>query len=111
MKLKHLLESFVFGVLFTFGLLLLLPVSGVVALIAGRLLSASSYVLFWRPWFGLDCANADSISDKLNCAGLGLSVDVLIYAATCFVFLTLWQRARPTKVLSSRGHSGTLGLG
>jgi hypothetical protein len=108
--MRRALGSFVFGVLFTFALLMLSSVSGAVGLIAVRLLSASSYVLFWRPWFGLDCANADSISDKLNCAGLMLAGDVLIYSAISFVLLTLITRFQEPDGTKSPGQVGNLGM-
>jgi hypothetical protein len=104
------LSSFVLGVVFTFELFVLSSVSGVVGSICLRLLSVSVYVLFWRPWFGLDCANADSISDKLKCAGLMLAIDVLVYSMICFGLLTLMRQLKgPSPIRSSAG-DGIFGL-
>jgi hypothetical protein len=107
--MKRALCSFVFGVLFTFALLMLSSVSGAVGVVAVRL-SVSSYVLFSRPWFGLDCANADSISDKLNCAGLMLAGDVLIYSALSFLLLTLIARFQESDGTKRTGQVGNLGI-
>ena len=54
----------------------------------------SAYILFWRPWFSWDCANADSISDKMSCGGVLLIINGLIAFGVIFVFLTLRSRLR-----------------
>ncbi len=57
--------------------------------------------LYWPSsflrWGGLDCPNADSIADKLTCAGIALTVDIFIYSALCFALLTrINERRRMT---------------
>ena len=71
----------------TFGFLLV-----VLVFIFSLILSA--YILSWRPWFGWDCANADSISDKMSCGGVLLVMNGLIASGFVFAFLTLRSRLR-----------------
>ena len=40
-----------------------------------------------------DCPNADSISEKLTCAGLAITINILIYSTVCFALLT-WRDKR-----------------
>lgn len=84
--------SFAFSVLFTLTLLLSSPISERVAHVSVWLLGFPAYLVFWRPWFGLDCANADAISDKLKCAGAMLALSVLFYWMIGFALLSLSRR-------------------
>ena len=54
----------------------------------------AAYILFWRPWFGWDCANADSISDKMSCGGVLLIMNGLIALGIVFAFLLLRSRLK-----------------
>ena len=87
------LWSFAFGCVFTFMLLMLSSVSQGVASKVIWLLLPGFFLLSWK-WPGLDCANADSISDKLNCAGAGLAANVLVYWAIGYVVLSLLARRK-----------------
>jgi len=74
----------------TFGFLLVLLVF-IFSLIP------SAYVLSLGGWFGWDCANADSISDKMSCGGALLIMNGLIAFGIVFAFLTLRSRLRQGK--------------
>jgi hypothetical protein len=54
----------------------------------------SAYILFWGSWFGWDCANADSISDKMSCGGTLLIMNGLIAFGVVLAFLTLRSQLR-----------------
>jgi hypothetical protein len=71
----------------TFGFLLVLLVF-IFSLIP------SAYILSSRPWFGWDCANADSISDKMSCGGVLLIMNGLIALGIVFAFLSLRSRLK-----------------
>jgi hypothetical protein len=95
--MKRALDSFAFGVLCS---LMLLALS----------LVTSSYALSCRPWFGLDCANADSIADKMTCGGLWLVISGLIFLWGSFAFVALRRRLRQGRQSDYVGRNGTLGL-
>lgn len=98
--------SFAFGCLFTFLLLMLESVSQGLALISVVWLLSPGFFLFSWKWLGFDCANADSIGDKLNCAWVGLAADVVIYSMICYVFLSLIRR--PKRPLEDMEYSGKI---
>jgi hypothetical protein len=56
----------------------------------------SAYILD-RPWFGWDCANADTISDKMSCGGVLLIMNGLIAFVVVFAFLKFRSRLRQGK--------------
>ena len=74
----------------TFGFLL-------VVLVFIFSLIPSAYILSWGPSFGWDCANADSISDKMSCGGVLLIMNGLIALGVVFAFLKLRSRIREGK--------------
>jgi hypothetical protein len=43
---------------------------------------------------GFDCANANSVAEKLNCAGLCLIIDVISYSLLIYAFLNFYGRRR-----------------
>jgi hypothetical protein len=100
--LKRALDSFVAACLFV----VLVPMLAwrisdwigqwgeAIELVVARPLSAPAYILFSRPWFGLDCFNADSVSDKMTCAGILLCMNVLLFSVIIFVLLTIVSRLR-----------------
>lgn len=50
------------------------------------------YILFWPirySVFGIDCANADKVSEKLNCGLIALSVDWFVLCIFSYVILML----------------------
>jgi len=105
----RVLFSFAFGCLFTFLLFVLLPITHGVPLISVVWLLSPGFFLFSLfsgKWFGFDCANADSIRDKLTCAWVGLAADVLIYSAICYVLL--WLIWRPKRPLENMEYSGKI---
>ena len=38
----------------------------------------------------LDCPNADSISDKLTCTGIAITINILLYSTLCYALL-VWR--------------------
>jgi hypothetical protein len=109
--MKRALCSLALGPLFTFLLLTLSPVDGIVGAITLRLLFISSYFGFGK-WFGVDCPNADSIADKLTCAWIMLAASALIYALIFYLasFL-IWRRKRKDEFIVEHNMAGpTLGI-
>jgi hypothetical protein len=93
-KLARLGLSFVGGIAITFFLVLL-----------GMLLTYRNIgfwllatLLYWpmdvmsRSGIGPDCANADLVSEKLNCIALSFGVDVIFYSLLVFLALTMRRR-------------------
>jgi hypothetical protein len=93
-KLARLGLSFVGGIAITFFLVLL-----------GMLLTYRNIgnwlfatLLYWpsdvmsRTGIGPDCANADLVSEKLDCIALSFGVDVIIYSLLVLLALTLFRR-------------------
>jgi hypothetical protein len=93
-KLARLGLSFVGGTAITFFLVLL-----------GTLLTYRNIgfwilatLLYWpmdvmsRIGIGPDCANADLVSEKLDCIALSFGVDVVFYSLLVFLALTMRRR-------------------
>ena len=93
-KLARLGLSFVGGTVFTFFLVLLS------VLLAYRNIGfwILAILLYWpmdvmsRTGLGPDCANANLVSEKLDCIALSFGVDVIFYSLLVFVALTLFRR-------------------
>ena len=104
--MKRAFFSLAFGFLFPPLLLVLSSVGEVIGSIGFGLLSIPAYVLFARKWFGIDCANADSIADKVHCAWMLIGADVILYAAICYVFAWLISRRKRQPVSAAEGVYG-----
>lgn len=112
--LKRALDSFVAACLFV----ILVPMLAwrvsdwigqwgeAIELVVAKLLSAPAYILFSRPWFGLDCFNADNISDKMSCAGILLCMNVLLFSVIIFVLLTIGSRLKTRKSIRQTATGG-----
>jgi hypothetical protein len=88
------LGSFAFGFLVTF---VSLALSG--SLEFARWLLIPGFVIADALGFlGVNCANADSIREKMFCSWVGLLVDVLLYGAICFLLVTFMKRNTQTRV-------------
>jgi len=91
--MRRLALSILLGLSFTV-LLFVLP-TGI-----GWQTSASLSLLFWPvyliswSWIGLDCPNANEISDKLNCVYIAFAVDILAYSILFYLFLWLVDKIR-----------------
>jgi hypothetical protein len=49
-------------------------------------------------FLGMHCITANSVSEKSTCAWLGLVANVVIYAAICFVVVTILKRNSRVRV-------------
>jgi len=93
-KLARLGLSFVGGIAITFFLVLL----GMLLTyrnIGNRLFAILLYGpmdVMARTGLGPDCANANLVSQKLDCIALSFGVDVIFYTLLVFLALTLIQR-------------------
>jgi len=93
-KLARLGLSFVGGTAISFFLVLL----GVLLTYRniGRFIFA--ILLYWpmdvmsRTGLGIDCANANLVSEKLDCIALSFGIDVTFYSLLLFLALTLFRR-------------------
>ena len=93
-KLARLGLSFVGGTAISFFLVLL----GVLLTYRniGRFIFA--ILLYWpmdvmsRTGLGIDCANANLVSEKLDCIALSFGIDVTFYSLLLFLALALFRR-------------------
>ena len=94
--IKRLLFSTVIGFAFVAGLfaagVLLGPPKGQIVIVT---------LLYWPSrllvFGGLDCPNADSIAEKLTCAGMSLGISCLTYSAVAYILLLLIKK-RPQRL-------------
>lgn len=97
-----------FAGLFVVVLMTLLSVGEVIGTISAWLLTPGYYLSFAGKWFGLDCPKSDSIQDKMTCAGMGLTADWFIYAATFYsVSFLFWHRKRKDELDVDHNIAGT----
>lgn len=93
-KLASLGLSFVGGTAITFFLVLL----SVLLAYRNTGFWILAILLYWpmdvmsRTGLGPDCANANLVSEKLDCIALSFGADVIIYSLLVFVALTLFRR-------------------
>jgi hypothetical protein len=96
--IKRLLLSAVFGVGVTFLLFKVLFYASEdwnanerAVQFLGKLYFWPSFSLPWS-WVGLDCPNADSISDKMACFSIATAGDVFVYSALCYGLLCVLKK-------------------
>jgi len=111
-QLKRVLFSIFLGSLITSLPLVVLPVlfraipdadespliSAIMRVAAGFLYWPSRFLRFGS----LDCPNADEIAEKIDCIGLALAVDVVVYSAVCFMLLWWAARKRAHRMMAAR---------
>jgi hypothetical protein len=92
--MRRIVISLLVGALIAIGT----PVAVALVLYRGDSEAIVPFVLYWpltvtdRLGFGLDCGNANLISEKLTCVRTALLIDVFLYPAMICVFAYIARR-------------------